>query len=68
MVEMNKKGQFFIIGGVILSIGLILFFLLGFSSQVSDNSYLAVFKMKDVKNSIESCLVCSLNSKSISDS
>ncbi|ADC69039.1 conserved hypothetical protein [Methanocaldococcus sp. FS406-22] len=64
MVEMNKKGQFFIIGGVILSIGLILFFLLGFSSQVSDNSYLAVFKMKDVKNSIESCLVCSLNSNS----
>ncbi len=64
MVEMNKRGQFFIIGGVILSIGLILFFLLGFNSQTSDDSYLTVFKMKDVKNSIKSCLINSLTSNS----
>ncbi|AAB99292.1 hypothetical protein MJ_1283 [Methanocaldococcus jannaschii DSM 2661] len=64
MVEMNKRGQFFIIGGVILSIGLILFFLLGFNSYTSDGSYLTVFKMKDVKNSIESCLINSLTSNS----
>ncbi|ACX72367.1 conserved hypothetical protein [Methanocaldococcus vulcanius M7] len=64
MVEMNKKSQFFIIGAVILSIGLILFFLLGFSSNISDNSYLMAFKMKDVKNSIKMCLISSLNSNS----
>ncbi|CAB3288494.1 conserved protein of unknown function [Methanocaldococcus lauensis] len=64
MVEMNKKGQFFIIGGVILAIGLILFFLLGFNVNTSDNYYLSVFKMKDVKNSIEECLINSLISNS----
>ncbi|ACV23928.1 hypothetical protein [Methanocaldococcus fervens] len=64
MVEMNKKGQFFIIGGVILAIGLILFFLLSFNVDSFDNSYLLVFKMKDAKNSIEKCLINSLISNS----
>lgn len=64
--NINNKGQFYIVGAVILGIAMIIFFMLAYSYKGDDGgiSYILMFKMKDVKNSIGDCLRCSLDSGS----
>jgi hypothetical protein len=63
---MNSKGQFYIVGVVILGIAMIMFFMLAYSYKGDDggSSYILMFKMKDAKNSIGDCLRSSLDSGS----